>query len=332
MRRRSRSRAASPAAPSQNRPRLPAHIDGWKKIIDAVHARGSKIYAQLWHLGRVSHPGAPQQIAAGVPVYGPSPIAARGGKFRFLPGSPGYVTPTELPDPKTIIALFKQAGVNAKAAGFDGVELHAANGYLPNQFLDSTSNKRTDSYGGSAANRSRFILEALAALQEVYPQDVSIKLSPTGGYNDMGMPLDETLDTFGYLLTQIDQLPNPLSYVVLARYNPFLDVELDGKLRATQFDVVEALKGYVTRSLLFVNSALQVADAEAYVGDGTGVVKGVFFGLHWLTHPDLTRRIEQGKPLDNAPDFAHLYGTEGVDPAIGYTDYKVAVEMGKAGF
>ncbi|KAJ7049404.1 hypothetical protein C8F01DRAFT_1002431 [Mycena amicta] len=302
-----------------------SQIEGWKKIVDAVHAAGSKIYAQLWHTGRVGHPDAPQQVAAGVPVYAPSAISARGGKFRFIPGEPGYVTPTEVPDPKTIVALFKQAAINAKAAGFDGVEVHGANGYLVHQFLHSSSNKRTDSYGGSVANRTRFALEILAALQEVYESDVAIKLSPTGGYNDMGMPLEETVATFGHLLQEIEKLPVPLSYVVLMRYNPYMDVELDGELRATKHDVLDTFKGYLAsgRTAVFVNSGVQPAEAEELISSGK--VAGVFFGLNWLTHPDVAKRLTAGKALDNVPDFAHLYGAEGVDPALGYTDYKAAV-------
>ncbi|KAJ7073570.1 flavoprotein NADH-dependent oxidoreductase [Mycena amicta] len=330
-----------------------SQIDGWKKIVEAIHATGSKI-------------SGIQQIAAGVPVYAPSAIAARGGKFRFIPGEPGYVTPTEVPDPKTLVALFKQAAINAKAAGFEispfptlhflttddddvaygainakaaGFEIspfptlhflisftvHAATGYLVHQFLDSSSNQRTDSYGGSPANRARFALETIAALQEVFGPDVSIKLSPTGGYNDMGMPLDETIATFGYLFEQIDKLPRPLSYVVLARYNPFLDQEFDGKMRATNHDVLATFKGYFTsgRTPLFLNLGLSPAEAEGLIGSGT--VAGVFFGMRWMTHPDLGRRMKAGKALDNVPDLAHLYGAEGVDPALGYIDYKAAV-------
>ncbi|KAF7318365.1 Oxidored-FMN domain-containing protein [Mycena chlorophos] len=298
------------------------HVDAWKKITDAVHGAGSKIYAQLWHLGRVSHPDAPQQKKAGVPVYGPSAISARGGKFRFIEGGPGYVTPTAIPDPKTLIALYKQAAVNAKAAGFDGVELHGANGYLVHQFLDSTSNQRTDEYGGSIPNRARFALEAIAALQEVYGPDVAIKLSPNGGYNDMGMPVDETIATFGYLLEELEKLPTPLSYIAITRYNPFLDVEFDGKKRATQFDTLGELGKYVKRAKLFFNSGLQPAEAEELIS--TGKVQGVFFGMNWLAHPDLAKRIQAGKPLDNQPDFMHLYGSQVTDPAVGYTDYPAA--------
>ncbi|KAJ7780329.1 flavoprotein NADH-dependent oxidoreductase [Mycena maculata] len=220
-------------------------VEGWKKITDSVHVHdtGSKIYSQIWHLGRTSHPDAPEQIAAGVPVYAPSAVSARGGKFRHIDGEPGYVTPTEIADPTVIIAQFKQAAVNAKKAGFDGVELHGANGYLVHQFLDSTSNKRIDKWGGSVENRARFALETLKALIEVYGPDVAIKLSPAGGYNDMGMPLQETLDTFGYLLREINKLG--LAYVTLLRYNAWLDPEFDGKKRGTSHDVVDSYSPFL---------------------------------------------------------------------------------------
>ncbi|KAJ7051923.1 hypothetical protein C8F01DRAFT_1338686 [Mycena amicta] len=241
------------------------HIDGWKTIVEAVHATGSKIYAQLWHLGRVSHPDAPEQIAAGVPVYGPSAISARGGKFLLS---------MESPDMLLCVSVF---------------------------------------------------IPSLSSYDSAAEDDI---LSPTGGYNDVGMPLADTIETFGHLLQQIEQLPTPLAYVVLARYNPFLDAEFDGKPRATQHDVLETFKSYLPtggRTPLFLNSGLTPPEAEALIG--SGAVAGVFFGVPWLTHPDLGKRITAGnlKPLDNAPDFANFYGAEGVDPALGYTDYKAAV-------
>jgi len=297
-----------------------AQIEGWKKITDAVHEAGSKIYAQLWHVGRVGHPDAPEQKAAGGPVYAPSAISARGGKFRFIPGEPGYVTPTEIDDPTKLIALFKQAGINAKEAGFDGVEVHGANGYLVHQFLDSTSNHRTDKWGGSPENRARFAIEILKELKEVWGSDVAIKVSPAGGYNDMGMPLQDTIDTFGYLLKEVEKLG--VAYVALMRYSPYLDLEFDGKKRATQHDVVATFTPLLKTTPIFVNAGVTLEEAEELVGSGKAA--GVFFGMNWITHPDAARRIKEGKPLDNAPDFAHLYGAEGVDPALGYVDYKEA--------
>ncbi|KAF7364077.1 Oxidored-FMN domain-containing protein [Mycena sanguinolenta] len=297
-----------------------AQIDGWKKITDAVHEADSKIYAQLWHLGRVSHPDAPEQIAAGVPVYGPSAIPARGGKFRFLPGQPGYVTPTQIVDPTLIVAQYKQAAINAKEAGFDGVELHGAGGYLVHQFLDSSSNQRTDKWGGSPENRARFALETLKALIEVWGPDVGLKISPAFGYNDVGMPLQDTVDTYGYLLREVENLG--LSYVTLMRYLAFADVEYDGKLRATQHDVVETYSPFLTNTPIFVTSDVTPAEAEALVGSGKAA--GVFIGRNWISHPDLARRMKTGKALDNALDFAGFYGTEGGDPAVGYVDYPEA--------
>ncbi|KAJ7616468.1 flavoprotein NADH-dependent oxidoreductase [Roridomyces roridus] len=288
-------------------------VAGWKKIVDSI-------YAQLWHVGRVAHPKAPEQIAAGVPVYAPSAISARGGKFRHIEGATGYVTPTEVPDPTILIALFKEAAVNAKKAGFDGVELHGANGYLIHQFLDSTSNTRTDQWGGSVENRARFALETLKAVIEVFGPDVAIKVSPAGGYNDMGMPLQETLDTFGYLLREVDKLN--LSYVCLARYSPWLDVEFDGKKRATPHDIPETYTPFLPTTQIWVNTDYTPEEAEKTVSSGKAA--GVFFDIPWISHPDVGNRIRKGKPLDNPPVYATFYGAPGVDPAKGYTDYKAA--------
>ncbi|KAJ7168407.1 flavoprotein NADH-dependent oxidoreductase [Mycena crocata] len=299
-----------------------SQVEGWKTITDSVHAIGSKIYCQLWHLGRCSHPEAPEQIAAGVPVYAPSAISARGGNFRQIAGNPGYVTPTEIADPTVLIAQFKEAAINAKEAGFDGVELHGANGYLVAQFLDSTTNQRTDKWGGSVENRARFALETLKVLIEVWgPDAVAIKLSPAGGYNDMGMPLQDTIDTFSYLLREINKLG--LSYVVLLRYVAWLDPEFDGKKRATVHDVLETYSPILTKTPIFLNGSVTPAEAEELIAGGK--IAGVFFGMNWVTHPDVGKRIKAGKALDNAPDFATLYGVPGVEPALGYLDYKEGV-------
>ncbi|KAJ7090403.1 hypothetical protein B0H15DRAFT_838503 [Mycena belliarum] len=296
-------------------------VKGWKTITDAVHKTETKIYCQLWHLGRLSHPDAPEQIAAGEPVYAPSALSARGGKFRFISGEPGYVKPTEIADPTTLIALFKTAALNAKAAGFDGVELHGANGYLVHQFLDATANTRTDKWGGSVENRARFALETLRALIEVWGPDVAVKLSPAGGYNDMGMPLQDTVDTFGYLLREISTLG--LAYVTLMRYTPMTDPEFDGKKRATQHDVIATFAPFLSNTALFVNSGVTADEAAALVGSSTAA--GVFFGIPFIAHPDLGRRVRAGKAFDNEVDWARVYGATGADHRAGYLDYKVAV-------
>ncbi|KAJ7038771.1 hypothetical protein C8F04DRAFT_1220331, partial [Mycena alexandri] len=273
-----------------------AQTEGWKKITDAVHEAGSKIYAQLWHVGRTSHPEAPEQIAAGSPVYAPSAVAARGGSFRFLPGVPGYVEPTEILDPTILIAEFKEAAINAKKAGFDGVELHGASSYLVHQFLDSSSNQRADKWGGSPENRARFALESLKALIEVWGADVALKISPASGYNDVGMPLQDTIDTFGNLLREADKLG--LAYVTLVRDSSDLDEE-EGENRAPSHDVVFTYSPFLTKTPIFVNSGVTPAEAEELVGSGQAA--GVFIGMDWVAHPDLGSVSKQGNSSTMCP-------------------------------
>ncbi|KAF9062320.1 hypothetical protein BDP27DRAFT_1336773 [Rhodocollybia butyracea] len=297
-------------------------VAAWKKVTDAVHEEGSVIFAQLWHLGRISHPDAPEQIASGKPVYAPSAIAARGGKFRFLPGSPGYVTPTTAGDPTELLDLFEQAGVNAKEAGFDGVELHGAGGYLVQQFLDSTANKRTDSWGGSIPNRARFGLLALERLIKVFGGDrVGVKLSPSGGFNDVGMPLQETIDTYNYFIAEADKLG--IAYFALLRHIDVLDPVIDGKRRATAHDVLATYAPAVKNAKYLSNGGFTREEAEAVVRGGKAA--GIFFGVLWISHPDLAWRIEYNKPLDNDVDFSSKYGENYApeeEQRRGYVDYK----------
>ncbi|KAJ7154095.1 hypothetical protein C8R46DRAFT_1297702 [Mycena filopes] len=266
-----------------------SHIEGWKKITGAVHEAASKIY------------------------------------------------PTEIPDPMVLIAQFKQAAVNAKEAGFDGVELHGANGYVVDQFLDFGANQRTDKWGGSVENRTRFAVETLRALIKVFGPDVAIKISPgmvlfgswwtqltgiltaAGGHNDVGMPLQDMIDTFGHLLREADKLG--LAYVALMRYNPHMDP--DGKKGATHPDDLATFGPFLGKTPLWMNSGFTPAEAEALVGSGK--LAGVFFGKNWISHPDFARRVREGKELNNVLRFATLYGAEGVDPELGYVDYKEAV-------
>ncbi|KAG1751714.1 hypothetical protein EDB19DRAFT_2035778 [Suillus lakei] len=300
-------------------------IAAWKKITDAVHTEGGLIFSQLWHLGRVSHPDAPEQKASGMPVYGPSGISARGGKFRFLPGQPGYVTPVALDDPRVIIDLYRQAAINAKEAGFDGVELHAANGYLVHQFLDSTSNKRTDAYGGSIENRARFGLEVLNELVSIWgSKRVAVRLSPSGGYNDMGMPLQENIDTFRYFISQADVLD--LGYICLVRYIPEFDPMIDGNHRATKHDVLKTYRPCIKNSPLFLNGGLTPEEANQLIV--AEEIDAAVFGTLWIGHPDLAKRIEHSIPIDAKLDPKTFYGGGPQIPyeqqKKGYTDYPAA--------
>ncbi|KIY44354.1 FMN-linked oxidoreductase [Fistulina hepatica ATCC 64428] len=295
-------------------------IAAWKPVIDAVHAEGASIYIQLWHLGRVSHPDLPWQKKAGVPVYAPSAIAAKGGQFRQLPGAPGYVTPTEIDDPVKLIALYKQAAINAKEAGFDGVELHGANGYLVHQFLDSTSNLRTDKWGGSVENRSRFGLEVLRELITVWGADrVAIKLSPAGGYNDLGMPLEETLATFKYFVAEANKLD--LAYIALVRHS----VVMDPAGRGTAHDVIASYGPLITApTKRFGNAGYTPEEAEKAVSAGD--VDGVFFGFLYVGNPDLAKRIQNGKDVNFNVDMNGLYNHESTPESArkGYSDYPPA--------
>ncbi|KAF7984581.1 hypothetical protein HWV62_13807 [Athelia sp. TMB] len=274
-------------------------IDGWKKITDAVHKEGTVMFCQLWHVGRLSHPDAPEQKASGKPVYGPSAISARGfaGKFRFLPGKPGYVTfalsvtrkyqPTAIEDPKVLIELFRQGAINAKAAGFDGVELHGGHGYLIHEFLDSTSNKRTDSYGGSIENRARFGLEALTAAVDIWgPGKVSIKLTPTGG-NDLG------------------------------HVSIFSNVQIE-----------EADLPSIKNAALFLSGGLSPEEGASLVASGD--IDAAVFARAWICQPDVANRIIHGIPLETNIDMENLYPRldkyATLEEAInkGYTDYPAA--------
>ncbi|KIY69208.1 FMN-linked oxidoreductase [Cylindrobasidium torrendii FP15055 ss-10] len=300
------------------------HVEGWKKVTQAVHAEGGLIYGQLWHTGRVSHPDAPEQIKAGKPVYAPSAIRARGGKFRFIEGVPGYATPTAIEDPATFIPIWKQAAVNAKEAGFDGVQVHGSNGYLVHQFLDSSSNQRTDQWGGSIQNRARFGLEVLKALIDVWGAErVAIKLSPGNGYNDMGMPLEETLETYSYFITEADKLR--LAFIELVRYTEFGDPVIDGTRRGTPHDVIGSYAPLIKRSAKFGNAGYSSEEAAQAVARGE--LDGVFFGMLSISNPDLARRFEHGKEVNTNLDMVNLYGNgESLEELEkGYNDYPIAV-------
>ncbi|KAK7455750.1 hypothetical protein VKT23_010782 [Stygiomarasmius scandens] len=300
-------------------------VRAWKKITDAVHQEGAYIYAQLWHVGRISHAEAPEQIASGEPVYAPSAIVAReSGNFRFIPGQPSCSMPSEIQDPWKFVEIYRDAAINAKNAGFDGVEVQCGGGWLVDEFLDSSANKRTDEWGGSVENRSRFGLEILKAVMEVFgPGRVGVKLTPAGGYNDVGMPLQETLNTLGYFITEADKLS--LSYFLLLRYMESFDPIIEGKRRGTNHDVVETWKPFIKNCHLFVNGGFTPQEASDLIVSGK--VAGVFFARPFIANPDFPKRLLHGVALNAEIDMKKLYGPS--DGSIlkeaelrkGYTDY-----------
>ena len=271
-------------------------VAGWTKITDAVHRADGKIFLQLWHVGRISHP----DFHGGELPVAPSAIAAQGQVFTAK-GPQAMVTPralalAELPG---IVEQFRNGAENAKAAGFDGVELHGANGYLLDQFLRDGTNQRTDAYGGRIENRARLPLEVTKAVIDVWGADrVGYRISPNGAFNAMSD--SNPLRTFSYLAEELNKLGIVYLHVV--------DPVADGSKRVSPL-----LRGKFDRSLI-VNGGFDLNSANAAIRDGTADL--VAFGTPFLANPDLPKRYRTRAPL-NAPDQATFYA--GDDK--GFTDY-----------
>jgi len=280
----------------------PEQIAGWKQVTQAVQGAGGKIALQLWHVGRISHPDL--QPDGALPVA-PSAIRPAGQVFTGE-AMQDYVTPRalELAEIPSLIAQFAQAALNAMEAGFDGVEIHAGNGYLLDQFLRTSTNHRTDAYGGSKEKRARLLLEVLDAVCSAIGNDrVGLRLSPVTPFNDIAD--DNPQDTFEYVVTQL----NPLKLA-------FLDV-LQGTGGAPReqwlpFDYVRLRALYEGNFIR--NNAYDFETAQQAVV--SGAADAIAFGRLLLANPDLVERFRRGAPL-NAPDYDRLYTGE----EKGYTDY-----------
>ncbi|OYT88855.1 MAG: alkene reductase [Burkholderiales bacterium PBB3] len=273
-------------------------IEGWKKTTDAVHAKGGRIFMQIWHAGRAAHP----DINGGTRTVSSSAIAIEGdihtptGKVPHA--VPHALTAEEIP---AIVAAFAQAAKNAIAAGFDGVEVHGANGYLIDQFLRDGCNQRTDNYGGSIENRARFLFEVLTAVTAAVGADrVGLRLSPLNSYNSM---IDS--DPIGLITYLADKLNSfKLAYLHLMRADFF----------GVQKGDVETIARDKYKGVLIGNMGYTAEEAEAAIT--AGKLDAVAFGTSFLANPDLPERI-QTKAALNAPDSSTFY-TQG---AKGYTDY-----------
>ncbi|CAF1401207.1 unnamed protein product [Adineta steineri] len=282
-------------------------VAGWKKVVDSVHDHNGLIYLQLWHIGRVAHP----LLQNGRPNVGPSAIAAKGGKFRQLEGKPGYVTPQAIDDPEHYIALYKRAAERAKEAGFDGVELHSANGYLPHQFIDNTSNHRTDQWGGSIENRCRFPLRIIDEICGVYGNDrVGIKLSPGGGYNDMGMSPKDTNETYAYLIKEVNA--RQIAYIQITRYWALGDpVKRGADVDIFQWrDLIDS-----KHTKFFVNADYDYEQGAKVLE--ANLADAIVFGRLYISNPDLAERLINNEKLNTNFDFKTFYGGN----EQGYTDY-----------
>jgi N-ethylmaleimide reductase len=277
-------------------------VAGWRVVTDAVHRAGGKIFAQLWHVGRVSHP----DFHDGALPVAPSALPVEGEAFTVR-GRSRIVTPRALETHELagIVAQFRRAAENAKAAGFDGVELHGANGYLLDQFLRDGANHRTDAYGGSIGNRVRLPLEVTEAVIAVWgAQRVGYRLSPYfAGYSmsDSNPPA-----TFSYFAQRLDALGIACLHVVEAIAGPMAVPA--GAPRVTPI-VRRKFKGS-----LIVNGGYDAETGHAAIASGEADL--VAFGVPFLANPDLPLRYRGNAPL-NAPDPATFYAGE----EKGYVDY-----------
>lgn len=282
-----------------------SQIAGWQRVTDAVHAKGGRIFQQLWHVGRQSH--VDLQPNGDAPVA-PSAIVAEGYAYSTR-GEVPFSMPRalELHEIPGIIEEFRSAAGRALRAGFDGVEIHGANGYLPDQFLQDGTNKRTDEYGGPIENRARFMLEVTQAAISVWGADrVGVRIAPSGSYGSMSD--SDPAATFGYLTTELDRLGIAYLHVVEPRIKGIEEIVKDQAPIASQH-----LRPKFSRTLIAAGG-FTPASAEAVVSFGDADL--VAFGRHFISNPDLPERIRQGLPLTDY-DRSTFYGGD----ARGYTDY-----------
>jgi N-ethylmaleimide reductase len=275
----------------------PAQIDAWRKVTDAVHARGGRIFLQLMHVGRIAH--SANRTIQGQPVA-PSAIRAAGEMWTDAMGMQPFDLPRELElaEIPAVIAEYAEATRNALAAGFDGVELHSASGYLPNQFLSTGTNKRSDAYGGSIENRIRFAVEALTAMiaEAGSPGKVGMKVSPGMAFNDIGH--EDPMPTYLALARAI--APHGPAYLHVMR---------------TGIGAEAALREVFPGTLL-VGGGFQKDEANQFLAEDRA--DATVFGSTYVANPDLVTRFERDAPL-NAPDPSTFFS---VGPK-GYTDYPV---------
>ena len=283
-------------------------VDHWKQVTDAVHAKGGLIFMQLWHVGRISHPDF---LHGELPVA-PSAIAPRGVQTYTANGLMDIPTPRALETNEVarIVGEFRQAAQNAKAAGFDGIEVHGANGYLLDQFLEDSTNQRTDQYGGSVENRARLLFEVIGAVCDVWGSElVGVRLSPGGTFNDMCDCHPQ--DTFGYVVRRLASLN--LAYLHLIEPATTQGEHPNTDLSASFFRPMYS-------GTIIVAGGYDLQRAEQALRDGKADL--IAFGQLYIANPDLPERFRTGAPL-NKPNPQTFYG----GGAEGYIDYPA---MGKA--
>jgi N-ethylmaleimide reductase len=282
-------------------------IEGWRAVTEAVHARGGKIFLQLMHVGRISHP---ENLIDGGKILAPSAIAPAGMMWTDSLGLQPMGLPAEMTagDIQKAISDFVAGAKNARLAGFDGVELHGANGYLLEQFLNPHTNKRNDAYGGSVVNRGRFVIELANVIADaIGPERVGVRFSPYSTFNDLAV-YDEINQTYSHLSKELSELG--LLYLHVVDY------------AARNFpEGIELLKTIRNNfgGLLILNGGYTLERAEhAMVNNEADMIS---FGSSFLANPDLPNRLLNGIPL-NSPDKNSFYTAD----AAGYTDYPFALQ------
>ena len=276
-----------------------AQVAAWKKVTDAVHAKGGKIVLQIWHGGRACH----SLLNNGAQPVAPSPLRITNDETHTPQGKKPYEIPRELRDDELpgIVAGFRRAAQNAQAAGFDGVEVHGANGYLLDEFLRDGSNKRSGPYGGPIANRARLLLEVVDAASSFWGAGrVGVRISPLNSYNDMKD--SDPVAITSYVAAQLNQ--RGIAYLHLMR-GDFFGVQ--------KGDVVSPARA-AFKGALIGNMGYTPAEAAEAITNGT--LAAVAFGHHYVSNPDLVERVRAGAALVE-PDGRTFYTQD----AHGYTDY-----------
>ena len=280
-------------------------IEGWKHTTDAVHEKGGVIFLQLWHTGRASH----SSFHGGKPAVAPSAIKINEREIHTPTGKQPHEVPRALETAEIprIVDDYRRAAARAKQAGFDGVELHAANGYLIDQFLQSKTNHRTDEYGGSIENRYRFLRDIVEAVTSVWHANrVGVRLAPNGMYNDMGSP--DFREQFTYAAGELDRFG--LAYLHIVDGLAFGYHQLGAAMTLAEFR--EVFRGPLMGNCGYTKKAAEEAIVE-------GHADLISFGRPFISNPDLVERFEHGWPLAEAAPMSD-WSSPG---AKGYTDFPV---------
>lgn len=301
----------SPSPNGLGYPRIPGiynqqQVDGWKKITDAVHENDGKIFIQIMHTGRVSHP---ENMPEGAEIIAPSTVQLKGEMFTDSKGLQPYPVPREmtLKDIETAQNEYVQSAINAIEAGFDGVEIHGANGYIVDQFINTASNKRSDIYGGSIENRTRFAIETAKKVGEAIGFDkTAIRLSPYGASNGMEI-FNDLEDSYSYLATKLGKLG--IVYIHVVDHSSFGTPT-----------VTESVKTKIQKSFggtIIASGGFDKEKAESVLNENKGDL--VAFGRPFISNPDLVYKFENDLQLTE-PDYDTFY-TPGEE---GYLDYPLA--------